>query len=371
MTHTSEVKQIKVCLVAISLSDGGAERSTALLSKMLSNEGFDVHLAIIKNKIDYDYSGSLFALGDEKKPLGIVTTLFRLIKFRSYLKKNTFDVIIDNRTRSTSFKELVYAQYVYSGMRTLYVIRSSNLAMYFPKSKWVVKKQSRNAAKYIAVSKAIVKMVREHYAITNCTSIYNPIPMTKIRSLSEQQIDAISGDYIIAMGRLDEEVKNYNLLLESYQRSKLPDNNIGIRILGKGPDEESIKENIRQLGLERLVQVIPFTSNPFPWLKKARFTVLTSRFEGFPRVLIESLAVGTPVLSVDCDTGPAEIIQSGINGILVPNNNSLELANAMNNLIFDIDLYRSLKSNAMDSISHLEMDRISKEWKQIIQDELS
>ena len=125
------------------------------------------------------------------------------------------------------------------------------------------------------------------------------------------------------------------------------------------------------MGLEGLVRIIPFTSNPFPWLKKARFTVLTSKFEGFPRVLIESLAVGTPVLSVDCETGPAEIIRHGVNGILVPNNNRMELVNAMNNLIFDTDLYRSLKSNAMDSVSHLEIDKISKEWKQIIQDELS
>ena len=371
MTHTSEVKQIKVCLVAISLSEGGAERSTALLSKMLFIEGFDVHLAIIKNKIDYDYSGSLFSLGNDKKPLGIVSTLTRLFNFRSYLKRNAFDLIIDNRTRSTSFKELIYSQFLYRGMKTLYVIRSSNLSMYFPKSNWVVKKQSRNVSKYVAVSKAIVDKVKKYYSITNCTSIYNPIPISKIRSLSEQRIDAITGDYIIAMGRLDEAVKNYSLLLESYQLSKLPENNIGLRILGKGPDEQLIKDRINRMGLQELVQVIPFTSNPFPWLKKAYFTALTSRFEGFPRVLIESLAVGTPVLSVDCETGPAEIIQSGVNGLLVPNNNSLELANAMNNLIFDTDLYRSIKSNTMDSVSHLDIDKISIEWKQIIYDELS
>jgi glycosyltransferase involved in cell wall biosynthesis len=370
VTHTSAVKQIKVCLVAISLSEGGAERSTALLSKMLSNEGFDVHLVIIKNKIDYEYSGSLFALGNEKKPLGFVSTLIRLIKFRSYLKKNTFDIIIDNRTRSTSFKEMVYSYFLYSGIKRLYVIRSSSLSMYFPKSKWVVNKQSRNVAKYIGVSKAIVKMVLKEYSIKNCISIYNPIDLIQVRSLSEENIDDKYGKYIIAMGRLDEAVKNYSLLLESYQNSKLPENNIGLRILGKGPDERLIREKIDQMGLQDLVQVIPFTSNPFPWLKNAQFTVLTSRFEGFPRVLIESLAVATPVLSVDCETGPAEIIQNGINGLLVLNNNSIELANAMNNLIFDTDLYQTLKSNAIESVSHLDIDRISKEWKQIIKDEL-
>ena len=160
MTKSSDEKQIKVCLVAISLSDGGAERSTALLSKMLVNEGFDVHLAIVKNNVDYDYSGTLFSLGPERKSFGIITTFFRLLKFRKYLKRNAFDMIVDNRTRPTSLKEMIYTDFIYRGMKLIYVVRSSNLKMYFPKKRSVVLKQASNVLKYIAVSKEIVKMIK-------------------------------------------------------------------------------------------------------------------------------------------------------------------------------------------------------------------
>lgn len=370
MTKSSDEKQIKVCLVAISLSDGGAERSTALLSKMLVNEGFDVHLAIVKNNVDYDYSGTLFSLGPERKSFGIITAFFRLLKFRKYLKRNAFDMIVDNRTRPTSLKEMIYTDFIYRGMKLIYVVRSSNLKMYFPKKRSVVLKQASNVLKYIAVSKEIVKMIKKEYSISNCSYIYNPLPLKKIREESLIEIEKIKGDYIIAMGRLDESVKNYSLLLSSYKQSKLPESNITLKILGKGPDESLIKEKIKELDLIPYVEMIPFTSNPFPWLRKARFTVLTSRFEGFPRVLIESLAIGTPVLSVDCVSGPSEIIKNGFNGILVPNNKESELEKAMNNLIFDKELYNTCKNNAMDSVSHLDVEIISKQWKQLIQNEL-
>jgi glycosyltransferase involved in cell wall biosynthesis len=66
---------------------------------------------------------------------------------------------------------------------------------------------------------------------------------------------------------------------------------------------------------------LPFNSNPFDIVQNARFTVLTSHYEGFPMSMVESLALGTPVVAVDCNSGPREIVIDEYNGLLVENYN--------------------------------------------------
>jgi len=94
--------------------------------------------------------------------------------------------------------------------------------------------------------------------------------------------------------------------------------------------------------------------------------MLTSHFEGFPMSLVESLAVGTPVISVDCETGPREIVQNKVNGLLVENYNKTALAAAMNLMIDDEDLYQKCKNNAKKSVEHLSLTNIAQQWQNLL-----
>ena len=164
MTQNRNGKKIKVCIVTISLSKGGAERSTALLSRMLSAENFDVFLVTLNDVIDYRYSGELINLGKNKhKEDPITSRLYRFIEFRKRIKKENFDFIIDNRNRQFALKELFYLKYIYRGNKIIYVVRSFKLSQYFPENKFVRKWMIKKSKGIVGVSKAIAQSINKQY----------------------------------------------------------------------------------------------------------------------------------------------------------------------------------------------------------------
>lgn len=120
------------------------------------------------------------------------------------------------------------------------------------------------------------------------------------------------------------------------------------------------------MNLKDTVEFLPYRPNPYDVVQKAMFTVLTSRYEGFPMVIPEALALGVPVVSVDCKSGPNEVIVNEQNGLLVENHNVEAFAKAMNRMIEDKDLYLRCKTNAKSSVEHLSKENIGKQWKAIL-----
>lgn len=357
--------RMKVCLVSISLGIGGAERSTALLSQTLENKGYDVHIVILTDLIDYQYSGKLFNLGKFKTQNdSLKSRLSRFKKFRKYLEIEKFDFIIDNRNRFSALKELYYLDYIYKGFKFIYVIRSANLDEYLPKDKWVVKRMIKKSYKIVGVSKHISQVINEKFETEKAVTIYNPIQeIPTVENFKSEK------EYIVFVGRLEDSVKNISLLLNSYKQSDLPQKNIFLKIMGSGTDREMLIKKANDLNIQNKVEFIAFVPDVFPVLKSAIFTVLTSKYEGFPRALVESLSVGTPVVSVDCISGPNEIIIHEKNGFLVENHNVKAFAEAMNRMISDTELYKRCKKNSIEIIAHLSMQNIAKDWDKLLRNE--
>ena len=155
-------------------------------------------------------------------------------------------------------------------------------------------------------------------------------------------------------------------MLESFFISKLFEQGIKLVLMGEGPDLIRIVDSIKRFQLEDYVTILPFNRNPFDIVKNARFTVLTSQYEGFPMSIVESLALGTPVVAVDCNSGPREIIIHEYNGLLVENYNAINLAAAFNCMVSDRELYAFCKKNAAKSVAHLSLETISKQWESIL-----
>lgn len=354
----------KIAIVSASLGVGGAERFAGLLSFMLDDLGYEVHHIIILDNVDYDFKGKLVNLGKlfaEEK--GIFRAVHKGKYIANYLFVNEIQTVIDNRSRPTIAREL-FTKWIYGNRKIYYFFHSSNLEMYLTNSVFWAKNIFGNATKLVCVSKEIEEKLKSKYQFTKTKTIYNPIVFPEF--LSEKPAD-IPEKYILFFGRLEEEIKNFTLLLNAFSKSKVYENDTKLLLLGNGSSKDFILAKIKALQLENHIQLLPFQAIITPFIQHAKCTILTSYFEGFPMSLIESLAAGIPVISVDCETGPKEIIQNNYNGLLVQNHDENALANAIKIMTEDENLYQICKNNAQKSVEHLSLTTIAKQWKQLLE----
>lgn len=167
----------------------------------------------------------------------------------------------------------------------------------------------------------------------------------------------VNAPYIISAGRYHTQ-KQFNVLIDAFSQIH-QDIDHQLIILGKGEEELHLKNKISKLGLKHKVHLMPFNSTPWGLFKNADVFVLSSKYEGFPLVLLEAMRCKIPVVSFDCSYGPDEIIADGINGLLVPRNNIKLLAEKILLVLRDKDLAQKIANNAFNRASDFDSKSIA------------
>jgi glycosyltransferase involved in cell wall biosynthesis len=186
----------------------------------------------------------------------------------------------------------------------------------------------------VAVSQGVAKDLSQtsHLPQDKIQTIYNPVITDEILSNAKESVEhswfnSNECPVILGVGKLEAQKDFPNLIrafakVRAVQKARLV-------ILGWGPDRSQLEALVKELKLEDDVDLPGYVQNPYAYMSKASVFVLSSAWEGLPTVLIEAMALGTPVISTDCESGPSEILAGGEYGHLVPVSNDQALTDAI------------------------------------------
>ena len=321
----------KMFLINSMEKSGGTERVVANLSNMWAKKD-DIEIIIVgkSNKSFYDLSSNikitcLNIKSYNRNPLSVLLWLFQItIKIYCLLKMKKPDVILGIWTsmaicatiagRLAGIKSIACEHISYDlTKKSLKILRK----IIYPFADCVVTLTERDKEKFMKYCNSV-----------KC--IENQI------SFFQDEYPNYSAKIVLAVGRLVEQ-KGFDLLLESWYKVIQTNSDWKLIIVGGKTESDSFYKKmmsiINECNLTKYVRIEPPTNNIIKHFMEASIFVVSSRYEGLPMVMIEAMAVGLPIISFDCPTGPKEIVQNEVTGFLVKPLDIEELAVKINFLI--------------------------------------
>ena len=170
---------------------------------------------------------------------------------------------------------------------------------------------------------------------------------------------------LLAMGRLGPE-KGFDLLVDAFARVADAHPDWSLTILGEGDERGRLETLVRRLRLDGRVALPGRAADPFPHLASAHAFALSSRREGFPNALLEAMACGLPAVAFACRSGPAEIIEHGRNGLLVPPGDLTRFALALDRVMGSGAVRAQIGRNAREIATVLTPERVLVAWNALL-----
>lgn len=347
LVHTSDGQdevffhQGKIAIFLPSLRGGGVERAMLTLAKGLAERGLNIDLVLAQAEGPY--------LAQVPPELNIVNlqaprVLSSLPNLIHYLRQERPIVLLSAMDHANIVA--LWARYLSGVSKRLVVTTHNTLSLSINNSSnrtsqlmpFLIRHFYPWADEIVAVSKGVADdltlttgLPREKIQV-----IYNPVVTPDMLKEAQTPLNHpwfASGEppVILAVGRLTKQ-KDFSTLIRAFSLVQ-QQYKARLMILGEGEERPLLNRLIQELGLENGVIMPGFVSNPYAYMSRAAVFVLSSAWEGLGIVLIEALAVGTPVVSTNCQSGPSEILDNGKYGRLIPVGDIQAMAKAILNTL--------------------------------------
>jgi len=316
----------RVALFLPALTAGGAERVMLTLGRALLSKGFAVDVVVARAVGGYL---SDVPPGARLIDLRARRTMLSMPALVRYLRRERPRVLLSALDHANVMAVLA-ARLARSGTRTVVSAHStpSLMTKVLPAGQrrmelLMLRLSHRFADGVVAVSHGVADDLSRTLGVPRdrITVIYNPVVTPELRQAASDPVPhpwfrPCEPPVILGVGRLATE-KDYATLIRAFAllRHQRP---VRLMILGEGPERSQLERLVAELGVSEYVTLPGFVPLPYAYIARAAVLALSSLTEGLPTVLIESLALGTPVVSTDCESGPREVLQHGRLGRLVP-----------------------------------------------------
>lgn len=360
----------KIALFWPTLAGGGVERNGLRVAEELIKRGFKVEIVVanaVGELISEVPSGVTFVNLDV--PLGRGRLFFAVWPLARYLQRHRPDILWSNMTEaniiailacmlSRTKSWLIISEHSTLSVRIKHVKRKKTLPL-------LVRLLYPLANRIHAVSAGVADdlanvsgVLREKIHV-----IYNPVLTSSFYRKAQESLEHPwfmpgAPPVVLGVGRLVAE-KDFSTLIQAFTLVRQK-REARLVILGEGEERPKLEKMVRNLGIEKYVDMPGFVENPFKYMKHADVFVLSSVWEGFGNVLVEAMALGTPVISTNCPSGPAEILEGGKWGELVPVGDVESLAKVLLKVLDQKN--EAIIKGAIERAKQFSVERIVKKY---------
>lgn len=298
----------KVVLAIFTLQGNGAERFALTLAKGLIDAGHDAHIVYFKDIIDLPI------------PEGVKTHFFNYQKFRAIpkfmrpgLAAKAFDRFVRKHIGEPDLvlSNLFPVDFILSRSslpNVHMVIHNTTSQEYAGRLDAKMLEQLKKvylAKPCVAVSQGVEQDFRQVFGEkSRITTIYNPIDIAAVQAAAAEFQPDLPARYLVNVGKFKQQ-KRHDILIRAYAKAQI---DLPLLLVGTGELMAENEKLAQDLGVADQVHFLGFQKNPYPYIQAATAMVVSSDFEGFSIAILEALALGTPVISTDCPSGPREVL---------------------------------------------------------------